>query len=56
MGDWQEVCRLYDQVLDLNLEAGDASELIPFFEGLVNLGKMRGHMRLRITVIAVYFS
>jgi hypothetical protein len=42
--------------IDLNLEAGDASELIPFFEGLVNLGKMRGHMRLRITVIAVYFS
>jgi len=39
MGDWHEVGRLYDQVLDLNLEAGDASELIPFFEGLVNLGR-----------------
>jgi hypothetical protein len=39
MGDWREVGRLYDQVLDLNLEAGDASELIPFFEGLVNLGR-----------------
>lgn len=39
LGDWQEVGRLYDQVLDLNLEAGDASEQIPFFEGLVNLGR-----------------
>lgn len=39
MGDWQKVGRLYDQTLDLNLEAGDPSELFPFFEGLVNLGR-----------------
>ena len=38
-GDWKEVGRLYDQTLALHLEAGDASELIPFFEGLVNLGR-----------------
>jgi len=39
MGDWQEVGKLYDQTLHLKLEAGDSSEVIPFFEGLVNLGR-----------------
>jgi hypothetical protein len=38
-GDWEEVGRLYDQVRELNLETNDKSELIPFFEGLVNLGR-----------------
>jgi hypothetical protein len=36
-GDWEEIGRLYDQVLALNLEVADKSEWIPFFEGLVNL-------------------
>ena len=39
-GNWQEIGRLYDQVNKLKLEAGDKSELIPFFEGLVNLGRL----------------
>jgi hypothetical protein len=38
-GDWEEVGRLYDQVRELNLETDDKSEVIPFFEGLVNLGR-----------------
>ena len=38
-GNWEEVVRLYDQVHELNLEANDKSEVIPFFEGLVNLGR-----------------
>jgi len=38
-GDWEEIGRLYDQVLELNLETSDKAELIPFFEGLVNLGR-----------------
>jgi hypothetical protein len=38
-GDWEEIGRLYDQVLELNLEPEDKSEIIPFFEGLVNLGR-----------------
>ncbi|MEO5886130.1 MAG: hypothetical protein ABIQ77_00560, partial [Anaerolineales bacterium] len=38
-GDWEEVGRLYDQTLDLNLDTDDKSEMIPFFEGLVNLGR-----------------
>jgi hypothetical protein len=38
-GDWEEIGRLYDQVRDLKLETNDASEMIPFFEGLVNLGR-----------------
>jgi hypothetical protein len=39
IGDWEEIGRLYDQVRDLKLETSDASEMIPFFEGLVNLGR-----------------
>lgn len=39
MGDWQEIGRLYDQVNELGLETADKSEVIPFFEGLVNLGR-----------------
>jgi hypothetical protein len=39
IGDWEEVGRLYDQVRDLKLETNDASEKIPFFEGLVNIGR-----------------
>ena len=38
-GDWEEVGRLYDQTLQLNLDTDDKSEMIPFFEGLVNLGR-----------------
>ena len=39
-GDWQAVSKLYDQTAALHLEPGDASELIPFFEGLVNFGRL----------------
>ncbi len=39
IGDWQEIGKLYDQVLALQLEAADKSEVFPFFEGLVNLGR-----------------
>jgi hypothetical protein len=38
-GDWAEIGRLYDQALTLKLEAGDKSELFPFYEALVNLGR-----------------
>ena len=38
-GDWEEIGRLYDQVRELGLETDDKSEFIPFFEGLVNLGR-----------------
>ena len=38
-GNWEEVGRLYDEVRELNLETDDKSEIIPFFEGLVNLGR-----------------
>jgi len=38
-GDWKEVGRLYDQTVALHLRAADDSEVIPFFEGLVNLGR-----------------
>ena len=57
-GDWKEIGRLYDKVNSLGLEADDVSEVIPFFEGLVNLGryddaktlyydKIRGHTKMR---------
>lgn len=39
-GDWQEIGQLYDQVRKLGLETDDKSEVIPFFEGLVNSGRV----------------
>jgi hypothetical protein len=38
-GDWEKIGRLYDEVRELNLETDDKAEVIPFFEGLVNLGR-----------------
>jgi hypothetical protein len=38
-GNWEEISKLYDQVRELNLETDDKSEMIPFFEGLVNQGR-----------------
>ena len=38
-GDWEEIGKLYDQVRKLGLETDDKSEMIPFFEGLVNSGR-----------------
>jgi hypothetical protein len=40
VGDWHEIGKLYDQVRKLNLDTDDKSEMIPFFEGLVNLGRL----------------
>ena len=37
-GDWEEIGRLYKQVNELKLNTDDKSELVPFLEGLVNLG------------------
>jgi hypothetical protein len=39
IGNWNEVGRLYDETVAKNLEAGDKSEVFPFLEGLVNLGR-----------------
>jgi hypothetical protein len=38
-GDWEEIGRLYKKVNELKLNTDDKSELFPFFEGLVNLGR-----------------
>ena len=38
-GNWKEIGRLYDHVLTSGLEPEDKSEIIPFFEGLVNTGR-----------------
>jgi hypothetical protein len=38
-GDWEEVSKIYSQVRKLKLETSDKSEMIPFFEALVNLGR-----------------
>ena len=37
-GDWEEIGRLYREVNQLKLNTDDKSELVPFLEGLVNLG------------------
>ncbi len=58
-GDWKAIGALYDQAQALDLEAGDQSELVPFIEGLVNLGRdadakalynreIKGRVRLRL--------
>ena len=39
-GNWEEISRLYDQVRESGLETDDKSELIPFLEGLVNVGRL----------------
>jgi hypothetical protein len=39
-GDWKEVARLYDEVRKLKLDTDDKSEMIPFFEALVNVGRL----------------
>jgi hypothetical protein len=39
IGNWEEIGRLYDEARAKNLKPGDRSEWIPFFEGLVNLGR-----------------
>ena len=39
MGDWEEVDRLYKEANKLRLNTSDKSEIIPFFEALVNLGQ-----------------
>lgn len=39
-GNWEEIGRLYDQVRKLNLDTDDKSEMVPFLEGLVNLGRV----------------
>ena len=39
-GNWAEIGKLYDQANALKLEASDKSELIPFFEALINLGRL----------------
>ena len=40
VGDWQEIGKLYDQARALKLDAADDAEVIPFFEGLVNAGRV----------------
>ena len=40
-GDWSEIGRLYDETVNQNLRATDKSEVFPFLEGLVNLGRYR---------------
>jgi hypothetical protein len=40
LGNWTEIGRLYDQVVEQRLRPGDQSEWFPFFEGLVNLGRI----------------
>lgn len=39
MGDWDEIGQLYDETIARKLGASDKSELFPFLEGLVNLGR-----------------
>jgi hypothetical protein len=39
IGDWNEVGRLYDEMIDRGFTASDKSEVFPFIEGLVNLGR-----------------
>jgi hypothetical protein len=62
-GNWEEIGKLYDQVRKLNLETDDKSEMIPFLEGLVNLGRIedarslfqqeiKGNAKMRLSLCA----
>ncbi len=46
MGDWNEIGRLYDEAVTKKLEATDKSEVFPFLEGLVNLGRYEDARKL----------
>ena len=39
-GDWAAIGKLYDETVQLRLKATDKSEVLPFFEALVNLGRI----------------
>lgn len=39
IGDWNEIGRLYDETVVKGLSASDKSEVFPFLEGLINLGR-----------------
>ena len=63
IGDWEEIGRLYKEVNELELNTSDKSEIFPFFEGLVNLGRyddarslyrkqIRGSPEVRLSVCA----
>jgi hypothetical protein len=63
-GNWKEIGRLYDETVKLHLTAADESEVIPFFEGLVNLGRaadaktlynkeIKGRVGLRLPLCAI---
>lgn len=39
-GDWEEIGKLYDEIKSLKLEANDKSEMVPFLEGLANMGRV----------------
>ena len=39
-GDWEEIARLYDESVEQGLETDDKAEIIPFFEALVNVGRI----------------
>lgn len=62
-GEWQEIGKLYDQLLELGLDTDDKSEMIPFFEALVNLGRhedarllfnkeIKGNAKMRLPLCA----
>jgi hypothetical protein len=40
IGDWDEIGHLYDETVARELKADDKSEVFPFLEGLVNLGRL----------------
>jgi hypothetical protein len=58
-GDWKTISKIYDETIQRKLKATDKSEVIPFFEGLVNAGRVddakalfnkeiKGHIGLRL--------
>lgn len=51
MGNWEEIGRLYDETVAKGLVANDKSEVFPFLEGLINLGREEEARRLAETEI-----
>lgn len=57
-GNWEEISKLYDEVVSLDFSPNDKSEIVPFIEGLVNAGRqeealalynteLKGHLKIR---------
>jgi hypothetical protein len=54
-GNWNEIGKLYDATVSLNMSPSDKSEIVPFIEGLVNIGRQDEALALYNTQLKDHF-